>query len=196
MSHGCASNRLKLLAASGGLAIVLAACAPSSTYPPVETTARLTKPTFEPVPTVIATAIRYAQQNYVKDQDVAINLPPGVPAEAYDKVFAKLEGGRPMTVEGEPALHITEVRTRNFNAQVDMIYPRADGLNQFVTLTMKRSVLENYHVVRARPWQLRDVTAMAPNYVAPPVEEQESPTAADQASDTFAASPTDQPIQE
>jgi hypothetical protein len=192
MTHGCASNPIKFLAAASGLTIILAACAPSSTYPPVETTARLTKPTFEPVPTVIATAIRYAQENYTKDQDVAINLPPGVPAAAYDKVFAKLGGGRPMMNPDEPAIHITEVRTRNFNAQVDMIYPRADGLNQFVTLSMKRSVLENYRVERARPWQLRDVASMAPNYVVPQVTADEPPIASDESSEAIVASPTEE----
>lgn len=168
MKHGRFSPHTVTLAAVGGLILLLNACAPSATYPPVETTAKLAKPTFEPVPTVLATAIRFVQENYTKGQDLAINLPQGVPAEAYDKVFEKLGGGRPMMIPDEPAIHIQEVRTRNFNAQADVIYARADGFNQLVTLTMKRTMFENFRVERVRPWQLRDVMAMAPNYVAPP----------------------------
>lgn len=162
------SFRHTTLVAVGAALIVVWGCAPSATYPPVETTAKLAKPTFEPVPTVLATAIRFVQENYTHDQDLAINLPQGVPAEAYDAVFAKLGGGRPMTLAGEPAIHIQEVRTRNFNAQADVIYPRADGFNQLATITMKRTVFQNYRVERVRPWQLPDVVAMTPNYVAPP----------------------------
>ena len=201
MSHGRSRKTMKAIASAAGLMILLNACAPQATYPPVETTANLAKPTFEPVPTVMAVAIRYVQENCAKETDLAINLPEGVPSEAYDMVFAKLGGGRPMTVEGEPAIHIKEVRTRNFNAQVDVIYPKGDGFNQLATITLKRTILENYRVERIRPWQIRDVAILSPHYVAPPVVEEPAPElteeelAAQQASSesaSIAASPTDQ----
>jgi hypothetical protein len=215
MRHGRINSTLVAPAVGVALTIALSACAPSATYPPVETTAKLTKPTFEPMPTVMAAAIKFTRENYTKDLDLPINLPAGMPPQAYDKVFAKLGDGRPMTTAGEPAIHITEVRTRTFNAQVDLIYPRRDGFNQFITLTMKRSVLENYRVDRVRPWQLRDVTAMTPNYVAPPPPPEEADTEADSEehasadgaeeswigegeldSSAIAASPTDQAPQQ
>lgn len=147
------------------LAIFLIGCSPSGTYPPVEITGKLIKPTHEPIPTLMAVAIRYARENYGKDQDLAINLPAGTTAEAYETVFKKVGGGRPMMDSGEKAIHIQEVRSRNFNAQVDLIYPRADGLNQLVTLTLHRGMLEKYRVERARAWQIRDVEAPEPSYV-------------------------------
>ena len=202
MRHGCFTRPMTTLAAIGGAMILLSACAPSATYPPVETTARLAKPTYEPVPTVMATAIKYVRENCTPGQDLAINLPAGMSSEVYDKIFQKLGSGRPMTMPEELAIHIQEVRTRNFNAQVDVIYPRVDGFNQLMTITMKRTLLENYRVERVRPWQLTDVMAMAPNYVAPPpppvepVEESaeavaDSTPAEDDPTGTFVASPSD-----
>lgn len=161
------------LLAAGAL-VIAAGCAPMSTYPPVETKAQasLTKATYEPVPTVMAAALRYADEHYANDRDMAINLPPGAGWEAYDKVIDKLGWGRPMTDPAEPAFHIKEVRTRMMDAQVDMVYPKASGLNQLVTLTLRRSVTENYHVKSTRPWQLRDVELPEPHYVPPTPEEQ------------------------
>jgi hypothetical protein len=199
-------SRHSTIAAIAGAMILLCACAPSATYPPVETTAKLAKPTFEPIPTVMATAIKYVRDYCTPGQDLAINLPAGMSSEVYDMIFEKLGSGRPMTMPDEKAIHIQEVRTRNFNAQVDVIYPRADGFNQLMTITMKRSLLENYRVERVRPWQLTDVMAMAPNYVAPPPPEVEAvpveesneamaestPTSAEEdPTSTFVASPSD-----
>ncbi|MCI0366497.1 MAG: hypothetical protein L0219_21760 [Phycisphaerales bacterium] len=152
------------------LSIIFVGCARQATYPPVEVTAKLVKPTSEPIPSVMAAAIRYAREMYVKGQDMAINLPAGMPAEVYERVFGKIGGGRPMTSAGEKAIHIQEVRTRSSDAQVDLIYPRQDGFNQFVTLTLHRELLSSFRVKSAKAWQLRDVKTPEPGYVAPAPE--------------------------
>jgi hypothetical protein len=153
---------------------LLTGCSPWATYPPVEskTAQALTKPTFEPVPTVMAVAIDYARDNYTPGKELPINLPDGADWEVYDKVFTKLaHGGTPMTKRGEPALCIQEVRTRAFEAQVDVVYPRADGLNQLVTLSLEREVFKDWRVKSARPWQIRNVEMPDPHYVGPTAEE-------------------------
>jgi hypothetical protein len=149
-----------------------AGCSPWSTYPPVETSMaqRMSKPTFEPVPTVMTVAVQYAKDHFMQGHDFAINLPEGTPADVYEKVFHKLGFGRPMVMPNEAALHIQEVRTRGFNAQVDVIYPRTDGLNQMATLTMSRGALDKYKVTDVRIWQSRNLQLPAPHYVAPPPE--------------------------
>jgi len=63
------------------------------------------------------------------------------------------------------------VRTRAFDAQIDVIYPRPDGLNQLVTLTMQREVFKDWRVTTTRPWQIRNVEAPAANYVPPTAEQ-------------------------
>jgi hypothetical protein len=154
--------------------VFLASCAPMSTYPPVEYAAatKITRPTFEPVPTVMAVAIEYARQHLTPDSDPAINLPRGAGPEVYEKIIKKLDGeGRPMTRSDEPAIHIVEVRTRGFHGEVDMIYTKPEGFNDFVTLFLRRSAVENWHVDRTRPWRMRSITLPQPNYVPPPVDD-------------------------
>lgn len=162
----------------GGLAF--AGCAQWATYPPVETKAArmMTRAeTAEPLPTIMALSIDYVRTEYVAGQDLPVNLPAGTSAEAYNKIFSKVKDGRggttihPMTKPGEPAICITEVRTRAFDAEVDVIYPRADGLNQLATLKLQREVFKEWAVKSARPWQLRNVQLPEPTYVAPAVAE-------------------------
>jgi hypothetical protein len=117
-------------------------------------------------------AIEYTRDNYVTGKDLPINLPEGANWEVYHRVFDKLaHGGRPMTVKGEAAIHVKEVRSRAFDAQVDVIYPRGDGLNQLATITMQSELLKDWRVTGARPWQIRDVQTPEPNYIAPTPEE-------------------------
>jgi hypothetical protein len=63
------------------------------------------------------------------------------------------------------------VRTRAFEAEVDVVYPRADGLNQLVTLELERELFKDWRVKSARPWQLRNVEMPEPTYIAPTAEE-------------------------
>jgi hypothetical protein len=170
--HGrIAVTSLMLLVAPPAL---LSGCSAWSTYPPVEskTAQALTSPTFEPVPTVMAVAIDYSRDNYTPGKELPINLPKGADWEVYDKVFSKLaQGGKPMTEPGEESLCIEEVRTRAFDAEVDVVYPRADGLYQLVTLKLEGGVFKDWRVKTARPWQIRNVALPEPNYVPPTAEQ-------------------------
>lgn len=174
MFHGSPFKVLKMPAGMAavvilaGLEMVMGGCQQYATYPPVEVTARMQRPAAEPVPTIIADAVLYARDNFVGGQALPINLPEEVPATVYEKVFTHLDGGRPMQIPGERAIHITEVRTRAMHAQVDMMYPTPKGFYQFVTLTLERSVLESWRVKSERKWAMRDVRPPTPNFVPPP----------------------------
>lgn len=164
--HGCLIASVVLVAALGGS---LAGCSPWATYPPVEVKplTKVEKPTYEPVPTVIAFAVTYTQDNYTAGRDLPINLPDGN-WELYDDVFRKLpQGGRPMMTASEPAISIKEVRTRALEAEVDVVYTRTDGVNQLVTLQLEKEVFGGWELKRARVWQIRDVQMPAPTYLAP-----------------------------
>jgi hypothetical protein len=153
--------------------MLFAGCSPWATYPPVEVgpATMVTRPTFEPVPTVMSLAIKYARKEYAPGQDLALNLPAGADWQTYEKVFERLDGGgRPMLQAGEAAIHIVEVRARAFEAEVDLIYPRTGGPNQPATLFMHRG-FNDWEVTKTRLWQIRDVLAPAPAYVAPSGEE-------------------------
>jgi hypothetical protein len=150
-----------------------------ATYPAVEVTGKYQWPSAEPVPRILAVCYDYAQDRFVSSEPLPINLPEGVPADVYEKVFAHLNKEhpsgtsvyRPMIFPDEKAVHFTEVRTRGTHAQVDMIYPTQHGFNQFVTLTLDRSVLEPWKVRSERKWVTRNLKAPTPNYVAPPDED-------------------------
>lgn len=165
--------RIAVLSLAALVTGLIGGCAPMSTYPPVETAAAtaITRPTFEPVPSVMTAALEYAQANYAQERDLAINLPEGAPVELYDIVLERLGGGRPMRVPEEPAIHVTQVRTRAFNAQVDLLYPRVDGINQTVTLTLRYNLPDGWRVTDAREWRIRHVAAPAPSYVEPASDE-------------------------
>ena len=153
--------------------LLLTACAPWSTYPPVETAMaqKMSKETFEPVPTVMAVALQYGRDHYAGGREVAINLPEGTPAAAYDKVIKKLGWGHPLMMPTDEALHVITVRTRGMNAETDLIFKRSDGLNQMVTLKMSRGAFQKYKVTDARLWQMRDLKAPQPNYTPPPASQ-------------------------
>jgi hypothetical protein len=132
----------------------------------------MTSETFEPLPTVMALAIDYARAEYVPGKDYPVNLPAGSGWQSYEKVFEKTQGDdTPMKTVGEAALHITQVRTRAFDAEVDLVYPRGDGLNQLVTMKLNREVFEDWRVISARLWQIRDVEIPDPTYTPPTPEE-------------------------
>lgn len=168
MNTGRIGGILRCGAGFGLLAAIATGCQQYATYPPVEITAKLQRPAAEPVPTIIATSVQYARDNFVASKTLPINLPEGVPPSVYDKVFTHLGGGQPLQSPEEEAIHITQIRTRGMDAQVDMTYPRTDGLYQLVTLTLEHNLMEKWHVISVRKWALRDVEAPKPNYVARP----------------------------
>jgi len=153
-----------------GLVLGLGGCSEWSTYPTVEVKAGtvLARPESRTVVSVMAASVKYVEDNLVKDAALPINLPKGTPPEAYDKVFAKLGHGQPMVSDADEAIHVQEVRTRGMNSEADLIYPRADGLNQLVTLKLECTLFETYSVKDYKLWQLRSVAAPLSNYVAPP----------------------------
>jgi hypothetical protein len=145
-------------------------CQQFSTYPPVElpVAARLQRPAAEPVPTIIARSVEYVRERFGVAGDLPLNLPEGVPASVYDKVFARLGGGEPMMQPGQRAIHIVQVRTRGMDAQVDLIYPRPDGPHQEVTLTLGHYVFQKWQVRSVRKWGVPVHSPPPPHYVAPP----------------------------
>ena len=151
---------------------LLAGCAPWATYPPVETTADLAQPTYEPFPTLMALAVIDAHNEWgTVDEGIVYNLPVGTPLDVYEKVNRRLDirlgqkddspSARPMSESDPAGYHILAVRTRGTDAEVDVIYPRADGLPELVTIYYSRSLVRDFSVDRFRPWRIRVETPMA-----------------------------------
>lgn len=158
--------RLMLIPGAAAMALLATGCAPWATYPPVEHTARLVDPAFEPMPTLMADAVRYADETYNAMDEPVFNLPEGVKPRVYDLVIRKLGRGRPMMAGDTRAYHITAIRTRGPEAEVDVVAPRADGLYELVTLHFKEKFGKGYQIASTRQWRLH-VDVPGPHYVAP-----------------------------
>ncbi len=155
-----------------GLAAALSGCARWATHPPIEGTERSGGPSVEPIPSLMADAIRFAHDRYGGQDDVIINLPEGTPAAVYEMVTERLGSGRPMMASSERAYHVTEVRVRGLDAQVDLLSPRKDGYYHFVTISFRLDLLHGYRVASTRLWRIRE-EPLPPNYKPrPPPETQ------------------------
>ena len=160
---------MKIAALLGLSLVVVSACAPFATYPPVDGAVQLSSPTIEPIPTLMAESIRYAQSRYGDGAGgFAINLPPNTPTAVYETVIGRLGRCHPQFDRDEPAYHVTSVRARGLTAEVDLFYPRADGFYDFVTISFRRDVLSGYEVLSTRLWRTNDQPP-EPNY-RPPAE--------------------------
>jgi len=155
---------MKIAALVGLSVVVVTACAPIATYPPLDGAVELSDPTLEPIPTLMAESIRYAQSRYGDGAGgFAINLPPNTPNAVYETVIARLGRCHPQFDSDEPAYHVTSVRARGLKAEVDLCYPRADGFYDFVTISFRRDVLRGYEVANTRLWRTDD-RPPEPNY--------------------------------
>ncbi len=152
----------------------LSACAGSVTYPPPGRSTELGEAARKPVPTLMTKAIRFAQDRYGDDDAFAINLPPGTPAVVYDEVIARLGAGRPMLEVGERAYHVTKVTLRGSVAKVDLVYPRADGYYEFVTISFRRDLVRGYEFAGTRLWRTGN-RPPPPHYAPQPAEAQAAP---------------------
>ncbi|MHC4946730.1 MAG: hypothetical protein ACYTG1_00500 [Planctomycetota bacterium] len=162
------SVRRLVPAVLAALTALVAACAPFATYPPVEGSLNLSQPDFEPIPLLMAEAIIFCDERYGSAGEVVFNLPEGTPPPVYERVIRHLGEGRPMEAGDAQAYHVEEVRVRGLDAQVDVIYPRSDGVHQLVTISFRKK-LRHYAVASTRLWRIH-VEAPPPHYVAPESE--------------------------
>ncbi len=149
-THLC--RLLSLLAIAGaGLA---GGCTPWATYPPIEGSAGIHDPSMSPIPDAIAQALRFAQFEDGRDGEIVFNLPAGTPPVVYQQVINRLAGGgRPMRDEGERAYHVTQVRVRTVEAEVDIIRRDAGGVPREMTVTVDRNLLSGFFVKDVRYWR-------------------------------------------
>jgi hypothetical protein len=161
---------------------LLGACSPWQTYPNVESSLSIGSAKTEPVPSLMAESIRHSHDKWgnrtYSQTEPVINLPEGTPAEVYVTVTEKLGGGQPMMSPGQPAYHVTQVRVRALDAEVDLMYPAGDGLMREATLYFEKDVWSKFRVTGVRPWRVPVRETPPPHYTPEPVESAPAPDAA------------------
>ncbi len=155
------------------LVLVVGGCSRWATHPPLEGTGPSGQTIAEPIPSLMADAIRFAHNHYRGHDELIINLPEGTPAAVYEMVTDRLGSGRPMMASSERAYHVPEVRVRGLDAQVDLLSPRKDGYYYFVTISFRQDLLRGYRVASTRLWRIREEPP-SPHFTSPAAEEQES----------------------
>lgn len=168
---------MKKFAIVGLFFLALNGCASMTTYPPSPGFEGTVDASAEPLPTLMAEAIRYAQIHYDGNvgEDIAINLPPGTPGEVYYAVAQKLGGGHPQFDSEEPAYHIVQIRSGSMQAEVDIYYPRNGLYHGYVTMTLTRNLIGNYKVKHTRLWRISKYPP-EPNYRESAMEAVSAPT--------------------
>ena len=170
---------MKKLAIVGLIIITLAGCASMTTFPPPPGFEGVVDASAEPVPTLMAKAIRYAQTHYGSvGEDIAINLPPGTPGTVYQRVVEQLGVGHPQFDSDEPAYHIVEVRLKTMAADVDIFYPRQGLYHGFVTMSFTQDLFGNYKVKHTRLWRITK-NPPEPNYRESAIDAVSAPTGPD-----------------
>ncbi|MHC5002680.1 MAG: hypothetical protein ACYTJ0_06120 [Planctomycetota bacterium] len=135
---------------------VSAGCAPWATYPPIETKSPLTSAELPPFPTLMAEAIWHVNYEYgAGTHDFAFNLPPGTTPLVYEKVRRRLGDGvgHPQADLAGPAVHVSSVRSRGTVGEVDVIFPRDDGLYEMVTVRLRNEIFRGWYVADDRRWR-------------------------------------------
>ncbi len=137
--------------------IAMTACTPWATYPPIEGAANVGSPAAEPMPRLMAEAIMHTQERFLPEQaPIIYNLPQGATTKLYADAARWMPSARPMEQGDEnTAIHVTEVRLRVMDAQVDVIYPRTAGHHEFVTLYFKKDLVQGWRVTDSRLWRIR-----------------------------------------
>lgn len=150
------------------IACVSMSCSPIATFPPIETEAatKWGDAARKPVPRIMALVINYAHEHYGWTDEIVYNLPEGVGADAYSLVGEMLANATPMTSDGQPAYHITELRVRGLDAEADVVMPTKSGEYQMVTLRLETSPFNPWSVTYDRLWAMPIHDSPSPTFSA------------------------------
>jgi hypothetical protein len=132
--------------------LVLSACATMATYPPTAGSGGVTA-TQPPLPQIMASALRYAQQRGNPNAPLVFNLPPRTLQAAWDDVAKRLgDGARPMTEGDREAFTVRQLRLNGSQAEVDVVYPSPEGVYQVMTVHLEGAFGVDYRPMYTQRW--------------------------------------------
>jgi hypothetical protein len=134
------------------IVLLLAGCAATATYPPTAGGGSVTGNT-PPLPQVMASSLRYAQQRGNPNAQMVFNLPPGTLQSAWDDVGKRLgDGCRAMTADDKEAFTVRQVRVNGGKAECDIVYPSPEGVYQIMTVHLEGGFGTDFRPMFVQRW--------------------------------------------
>jgi len=139
-------------------------CSPWSTFPSDGSTSVIEYPELPPIPGLIARALGRVHDLEGRDGPVVFNLPADSPYHLFTKVRRELgeDSVMQMTPDQE-AVHLSQIRLRATDAEVDVTSRGSDGVPVVTTLSFSRAVFGGWQLERTRVWRIR-ATIPEPGY--------------------------------
>lgn len=145
--------------------LVLAGCTAWATYPPITGAASLNNPGLAPIPELMGRALAdvAVDPNDAEPEAIVFNLPAKIDPAVYRRVEKWLPAGSsPMVAADQVAVHVTAIRVRGTDAEVDVVHREA-SVDQLVTIRFKQGLGSGWTIKDRRPWRIR-VATPGPHY--------------------------------
>lgn len=131
-------------------ALFFSGCAASMTYPEYAGAPKA-DPSLQPMPNLMADALKFAHQRTAPEQELVYNLPPMTPVQVWKGVEKRIGVGRPMTVGDTHVWSVRQVRLSGARAEVDVVYP-TEGIYQLATVHFVGSTAQPYYPTMLQFW--------------------------------------------
>lgn len=132
------------------VALAISGCAATMTYPEYEGAPKA-DPSLQPIPNLMADALKFAHHRTAPEQELVFNLPPTTPVQVWRGVGKRLGMGRPMTAGDTLVWSIRQVRLSGGRAEVDVVYP-TEGIYQLATVHFVGSTAQPYYPTMLQLW--------------------------------------------
>ncbi len=143
---------IKALSFTAAIAVALSisGCTATMTYPEYEGAPKA-DPSLQPMPNLMADALKFAHQRTAPEQELVFNLPPTTPVQVWRGVAKRLGIGRPMTAGDTLVWSVRQVRLSGGRAEVDVVYP-TNGIYQIATVHFVGSTAQPFYPSMLQLW--------------------------------------------
>ncbi len=137
-------------------AVIVAGCTPSMTYPAYPGAPKA-DPSMQPMPSLMADAIKFAHQQLSPNSEIVIDLPAMTPKQVWRQVLKSCAPCRPMTPSDKVVWSVRQVKLSGGKAEVDVVYP-AEGIYRLATVHFTGATGQPFYPSQLQFW-LVPVTA-------------------------------------
>ncbi|MSR29204.1 MAG: hypothetical protein EXS03_06495 [Phycisphaerales bacterium] len=163
----CRSIRIRRVQSTMALialafAVAVPGCTSVMTYPEYPGAPRA-DPSLQPMPNLMADALKFAHERLAPGTELVVNLPPTTPRQVWRGVVKRDEPCRPMAATDTIAWTVQQVRLSGGKAEVDVVYPTT-GIYQLATVHFAGSTGQPFYPTQLQLWL---VPVVAPKSNAP-----------------------------